>query len=82
MSDYGLTEDESKDWCKSKSEYLPLLNQKHRTKKENTRLQEMAEQYRDWNRRIAIDEKHLKFNPKVHTSEVFRDLTGYTGGAD
>lgn len=78
----SLTEEEETDWCKNKQDYKYLLKIPHndRTEAENDRLRRMAEEYRDWHRYHDIKKGRLTFNPKIHTSKIFADIPGYTGG--
>jgi len=80
MTGNGLTPEEWAAWCKSKKDYKPLIRKKNRTEDETLDMRRMAIEYRDTHRRADIDRGHLKFTPKTHTSLIFSDLPGYTGG--
>ena len=84
---FGLTQDEFKDWCKDKAEYKPLIRILDKTPEQKATLNRMARECRDYHRRIKMERKSKKagdmnkrFNPKLHTSKIFADIPGYTGG--
>jgi len=74
----GLTETETKEWCKDKKDYKELWLKKNKNAAEISKLRLMMEEYRDWNRLIQIENRNrgLKYNPKIHTSKIFNKLRG------
>ena len=65
-----------KGWCTDKREYIPFIQT------DPKKAQEMAEQYRDYNRarQIAMNINNpktgLRYNPKLHKSKIFDQFKG------